>query len=358
MLRTGVGRGRVSHAQLFVGEEGYGTLALAWAYAQYLNCQQPNDSDACGQCPSCRKYEKLAHADLHLTFPVFRSKTRDDQPATSKEFLHPFREAVIANPYLDYEDWLNCIRPEGKQLNISAEECRSLLQRLSLRHYEGRYKVVIIWQAGFLGSEGNILLKMLEEPPERTVWLLTARNRDELLPTVASRCQPVRLPPIAEPDLAAALMSRLKLPETEAGPIARMSMGNWNEALRLLQQQVASLAPLFNEWLRLSAATDRRAAWLWVEQIAALGREEQKAFFRYALTFLRQWLHEQHQLTDQARLPQDATQAAERLTVLSPTRFGRLIHLLEQGHYHIERNAHAKLVFMNLLLQSRPLLAV
>ncbi|MCS6917267.1 MAG: hypothetical protein NZM08_06265 [Chitinophagales bacterium] len=358
MLRSGIKAHRAAHAYLFLGEEGYGPLPLAWAFARYANCTETSETDACGHCASCRKMDKLIHPDLHLAFPAYKQKSDEEAPTRNKQFLQQFRSALTANPYLDYEDWLACLAPEGKQLNLTAEDCRSLLQRLMLRHFEGTYKIALIWQAGLLGKEGNILLKMLEEPPPNTLWMLIARNSDELLPTIVSRCQLITVGPIAEEDLVQVLRARHTLSEDQARHLARACEGNWNDAQRLLQQQISDMAPVFVEWLNVLAANDLLAAWKWTEHIGSLSREEQKAFFRYALAFLRQWLYARFAANGQYRISDEELQLTRRtLARLNPPQLQQLACWLERCRYFIERNAHARLVFLNLTLRTRSLIA-
>ncbi|MCS6991089.1 MAG: hypothetical protein NZL95_04435 [Chitinophagales bacterium] len=356
-LRAAVASGKISHAYLFTGEEGYGTLPMALALATYLNCPQPVAEDACGECSSCRKLKKLMHPDLHVLFPAYKQKSGDKAASPASAMMQHFRSALLADPYMDYETWLNHLGAENKQLNISAEDCRSLLQRLTLRHFEGRFKIALIWHAGFLGKEGNILLKLLEEPPVGTLWLLIARTADELLPTIVSRCQQVSVGPIAEEDLADALIARFHLPIGRAQNIARISDGNWSEATRLAQQHVAAFAPLLLEWLRLLQSTDLLPVWTWVEQSGNLSREEQKAFLRYAVAFVRQSLLEHCGIYPNRKLDLEESQLANQLlSRLEPRQLLELFIVLERSHYFIERNVHARLVFWNLTLNTRSLI--
>jgi DNA polymerase-3 subunit delta' len=221
--------GRISHTQLFLGPEGSGNLALALAFAQYVNCTQPGTEDSCGNCSSCIKYQQIIHPDLHFTYP-FTSPTK-----LSKELIEEWRAAIIDNPYISDFDWLQKINNEAnKQLNITAEECRAVISGLGLKSYEAKYKVHVIWQPEYLSKEGNILLKLLEEPPPFTLILLVGNNTEKILPTILSRAQLVKVPKITDADLIDALIAKYSMEEQKARDTARLADGNFNRAKSLI----------------------------------------------------------------------------------------------------------------------------
>ena len=198
---------QVSHAQLFLGPEGCGNLALAIAYAQYLQCRNKGATDACGKCSSCIKANKLIHPDIHFSYPTVGSK------AKSTDFLKEWRDAVEQQPYMNVYQWLQHIKAENKQGNITREECEAIIRKLSLRAYESTYKVLIVWMPEYLGKEGNRLLKLIEEPPVNTVFLLVAENANLILNTILSRTQQLRIHRLSDAAIKEALVERHQLSE-------------------------------------------------------------------------------------------------------------------------------------------------
>jgi DNA polymerase-3 subunit delta' len=191
-LINSVKENRVSHAQLFLGPAGSGSLALAVAYAQYLSCEDKQADDSCGECSSCRKYQKLMHPDLHFSYPFF-AKHKDDTAIT---FIEQWREAFIANPYLSLDTWRGYLEAENKQANINIAECHQIIKKLSFKPFESAYKILILWLPEYLDKEGNALLKIIEEPQPNTLFLLVAQNQDQILNTILSRTQLIKIPPL------------------------------------------------------------------------------------------------------------------------------------------------------------------
>src|SRR5690606_4393157 len=244
---------RVSHAQLFLGPEGSGSLALAVAYAQYINCEHRTDEDSCGQCPSCRKYEKLIHPDLHFSYPFFPTK----ELAVATDVLKEWREAFLTNPYLGMDYWRDRLDAGNKQANIPIKEAHDIIKKLRLKAYEAEYKVLIMWHQEYLDKEGNALLKLIEEPPAKTVVLLVAENHEKILNTIISRTQLVKINKVSHEEITNYLVEKHSLPHNEASEIAFIADGNIQEALNLLQnKEHSSNFQLFVEWLR-TIVTDR-----------------------------------------------------------------------------------------------------
>ena len=207
LLRSAVAEGRVPHAQLICGGEGTGKLAVAIAYARYLCCTHRNGEDACGECPSCKKFDKLVHPDLHFAFPIYKKEST--KPAYSDDFIDKWRQAITDNPYLNLNQWMSHIGTENQQGLIYASQSEEIIRKLTLKSSEGSYKVMIIWMAEKMNGEcSNKLLKMIEEPPAQTVFLLIAENPDLLLPTIQSRVQRLPLRPVEEEVIARALCDR------------------------------------------------------------------------------------------------------------------------------------------------------
>ncbi len=348
-LLLSVQQNRVSHAQLFLGPEGSGALALALAFAQYINCENRTETDSCGTCPSCIKSQKLIHPDIHFSFPVYKLKSGSENPAWSSDFIKQWREAVLANPYQHINDWLDFINAENKQGNISADECRTIIHQLNLKTFESRHKVQIIWMAELLGKEGNILLKILEEPPADTVILLVAENRDLLLTTILSRCQIVLIPRVSDDDMLDALLKIHQLEKEGAMKVVRQAEGNYREALRIINSHEEDEADLFKRWMRLLIEYNQPELLKWIDETVRLGREKQKRLFRYALEFVRECVIGQHSGLQNSFLHDDEMKMAEWfIGRYAGEDWEELRRWFEEAHYHIERNAHPKILFMNL----------
>jgi len=340
--------GRISHAQLFLGPEGSGSLALAVAYAQYISCENPGPEDSCGECPSCRKYQKLIHPDLHFSYPFF-AKHKED---TAQTFIAEWREAFLENPYLGLETWRNSLDAENKQANINIAECHQILQKLSLKPFEGEYKVLIMWLPEYLDKEGNTLLKIIEEPPHKTLFLLVAQNQEQILSTILSRTQLVKVPAFSDQVVETYLLDRGVSPE-KAKQIAFLSDGNLQTAQNLLKDLENDNFQLFTDWMRICFGDKGNAMIDFVETIAKSGRENQKAFLRYGIHFLRECLLILSGASDLVRLPEAEQVVAINFAqkVLSLAKAEAIVAELEKAHYHIERNANPKILFLDVSLQ-------
>jgi DNA polymerase-3 subunit delta' len=340
--------GRISHAQLFLGPEGSGSLALAVAYAQYISCENPGPKDSCGECPSCRKYQKLIHPDLHFSYPFF-AKHKED---TAQTFIAEWREAFLENPYLGLETWRNSLDAENKQANINIAECHQILQKLSLKPFEGEYKVLIMWLPEYLDKEGNTLLKIIEEPPHKTLFLLVAQNQEQILSTILSRTQLVKVPAFSDQVVETYLLDRGVSPE-KAKQIAFLSDGNLQTAQNLLKDLENDNFQLFTDWMRICFGDKGNAMIDFVETIAKSGRENQKAFLRYGIHFLRECLLILSGASDLVRLPEAEQVVAINFAqkVLSLAKAEAIVAELEKAHYHIERNANPKILFLDVSLQ-------
>jgi DNA polymerase-3 subunit delta' len=226
-LINSVNENRVSHAQLFLGPEGAGALALAVAYAQYLSCEDKQPDDSCGVCSSCRKYQKLMHPDLHFSYPFF-AKHKDD---TALTFIEQWRDAFTTNPYLSLDIWRGYLDADNKQANINIAECHQIIKKLSFKPFESVYKILILWLPEYLDKEGNALLKVIEEPQPNTLFLLVAQNQDQILNTILSRTQLIKIPCLNYEDIKGELIHKHHQTETAAAEIAYLSNGNMTEAL-------------------------------------------------------------------------------------------------------------------------------
>lgn len=281
---------RISHAQLFFGKEGTGSLPLALAYAQYIFCTQKTETDSCGSCPSCIKMQKLIHPDLHLFFPVTTTEKIKTKPISSF-FIAEWRKSFLKNPYLSLAQWLENIGSENKQGNISVEESAEIIKALNLKPYEAEYRILVIWMAERMNiAAANKLLKVLEEPPEKTVFLLVVEDYDKLLPTIVSRTQLVKITSLKEKEIAEKLKEDYQLNPETATQVALMADGNYAEALTLIEkeEEISSQFNLFITWFRYAFAGKIPEMIRWSESTAGLPRESMKNFLQYTTRMLRE----------------------------------------------------------------------
>jgi DNA polymerase-3 subunit delta' len=347
-LMNTVKENRVSHAQLFLGPEGSGSLALAVAYTQYLSCEDRQPDDSCGICASCRKYQKLAHPDLHFSYPFF-AKDKND---TALTFIEQWREALLANPYLSLDIWRGYLDAENKQANINIAECHQIIKKLSFKPFESAYKILILWLPEYLDKEGNALLKIIEEPQPNTVFLLVAQNQDQILNTILSRTQLVKIPMLGYDEIKRDLMENHHQTELAAAEIAYLSSGNMTEALSMLQQEDKGYHTSFVQWLRLCYGNKGSEIMSFVDQLAKLGRENQKNFLRYGISFIRECCLIMAGAGSLVHLPPGELETAQKMTNVMNTAMAQAISTeLEKAHYHVERNANPKILFLDVSLQ-------
>lgn len=347
LLNT-VSENRVSHAQLFLGPEGSGSLPLAVAYAQYLSCEDKLPDDSCGVCSSCRKYQKLAHPDLHFSYPFF-AKHKDD---TALTFIEQWRNALLTNPYISLDIWRGYLDAENKQANINIAECHQIIKKLSFKPFESEYKILILWLPEYLDKEGNALLKIIEEPQPNTLFLLVAQNQDQILNTILSRTQLVKIPGLTYDDVKDHLLSFHHQTEEAAAEIAYLSNGNMTEALAMLQQDNKSYHELFVQWLRYCFGNKGIEVMAFVEQFAKMGRENQKNFLRYGVSFVRECCLLLAGAGNLVHLPAKELDTAQKMSnVLTIDKAQSIITELEKAHYHVERNANPKILFLDVSLQ-------
>lgn len=351
-LLQGVKNGRIPHAQLFAGPEGSGNLALALAFMQYLSCTDTTDTDSCGVCATCRKMSAMVHPDVHYTFP-FPSSAGD----SCSELYEPFRKYVKENPYLNYESWMKHLEAENKQGNIPVEECLAIIKNLSLKPFEGGYKMLLIWFPEFLGNSGNMLLKTIEEPPQKTIILLVTHQPDQVLGTILSRTQLVRVPPIEEAPLTRALVERHQLGEDEAQRIAFMSQGDYLRALELMSNEENEYLEPLRTWLGLCYKKNLPEAVKWGDAYSAKGREQIKGFLTYTLEIIRSILVYGH-LKERAGLsgPEQAFVSNFSSILNTSTKIEQLYNWVNGAIYEVERNGQAKIIFADLSFKIAKLL--
>ena len=361
VLVQSVRRNHVAHAQLFRGAEGSGALALALAYGTFLNCEQrgAEDEDSCGVCPSCQKIDKLVHPDLNFIVPVTTTKAVA-KDAVSSKFMAEWRSFVLANPYQGLNDWMQHIGAENKQGSISKEESLQLLKLVSLKAFEAKFKIVVVWLPELMHpAAANAVLKLLEEPPPATVFLLVSYAPEQLLPTIISRVQPVVVRPLSENELTDWLHTTHQVPEVKARQLAQLSEGNPGAALAAQNAATADhdYFTLFVKWMRLCYSNNVSEMLVTSDDFQKLGRENQKEFMQFALVLLRKVLL--YGLDPQLvpHLP-----AAEQQFITGFSRFvtprnaDPLTRELNEAHYHIERNANPRMVFVDVSLRVAELL--
>ncbi|MBS0012004.1 MAG: DNA polymerase III subunit delta' [Bacteroidales bacterium] len=286
-LSRSVEEERVSHAQILAGPQGCGKLALALAFAQYVSCENRQDRDSCGNCPSCVKYGRLVHPDLHFVFPVINKGSGE---TVCDNYITEWRQFVNKSAYFSLNQWLAHIGVKNQQALIYAGEAAEIIKKLSLKTYESDYKIMIIWLPERMHmSTANKLLKLIEEPPEKTLFLLVSEEPDLILPTIISRCQFVRIPPIARDALKKHIKNIYNLEEGKADMIANLSQGNFLRATGFIEENETRKANLksFIELMRLAYKKDIPALAEWSEEQAARGREAQKGFLGFSLAQLR-----------------------------------------------------------------------
>lgn len=358
-LKTATENGRIPHAQLFVGKEGSGTLPMAIAYAQFLLCNFSVNIDACNI-----KCNKLQHPDLHFAFPV---TTNDSvkKHTVSNLFLEDWREFIVQQPYGSLFNWLQHIGVENKQGLIGVDEAEAVVKKLKLKSYEGGFKVMIIWMAEKMNiAAANKLLKLIEEPPEKTVFLLITENEEQIINTIKSRCQALHFPVLSEQDIANTLVVNHQVDDNKAANIAHQAEGNFNKALHLLQNDSSDLVfeEWFVTWIRTAFKAKGNAAVVqqligWSDTIAKSGRETQKRFLDYCLQFFRQALLLNYK-SDQLVFMESKT--GFNLSKFAPfVHSGNILEIekeISEAMYHIERNGNAKIVLLDLSMKLTRLL--
>ncbi len=353
MLRSAVAEGRIPHAQLICGPEGVGKLAVAVAYARYLCCMHRSGEEACGECPSCKKFDKLVHPDLHFAFPIYKKDS--GKTPHSDDFIDKWRQAVLENPYMNLNQWMNHIGTENQQGLIYASQSEEIIRKLTLKSSEGGYKVMIIWMAEKMNTEcSNKLLKMIEEPPAQTVFLLVAENPDLLLPTIQSRVQRLTLRPIEESLIGASLVERYGLTDADARQIAHASAGNWLQAVETIHigNRSKEYIELFMTLMRRSYARDLKGMRQWADTVAGMGREPQKNYLIYCQRMIRESFICNFHRPEINYMNTDETTFTSRFApfVNEKNIFG-IMEELSEAQRHIEQNVNAKMVFFDLALK-------
>lgn len=346
---------RVSHAQLFTGPEGCGSMALALAYAKLISCENRTEHDSCGTCKSCVKYEKMIHPDLHFVFPVIKGK-KDTDPV-SDNYIEEWRDFVKKSPYFTINNWLDSIEVGNAQGMIFASEASEIIKKLSLKTFESDFKIMIIWLPEKMHqASANKLLKMIEEPPEKTLFLLVSEEVDKVIPTILSRCQLVKIPSFSNSDIEKYLVQRFSIAADKAADISRVSNGNITRAIELCENEDSSMANLdrFKSLMRFAWKRDIISIISWSEEIATTGREAQKNFISFSMRILRENLMlSLDQLKNRLVFltGEEATFSGKFHPFINQNNIYPLTEEFNLVYSHIEANGNAKIIFLDLALK-------
>ena len=368
-LRAAVQEGRIPHAQLFAGAPGSGNMALALAYAQYINCPNRTAEDSCGVCPTCLQYSKLQHPDLHFAFPLVTAKTVCDS------YFDRFRQLCLDKPYFDLSDWYEVLEVKNQQGRIYDEESGEIVRKLSLKSFGSGYKVMIIWQADKMGAEcSNKLLKLLEEPPAGTVFLLVSEQPDMLLATIQSRVQRVQVPRLTDEEVAAALEERVGIAADQAAYIARVTNGNYVAARRkavgqedaevtesgetkrsdledfkAMMRNAYTIGVLQDRQKKYKALADLRD---WSRQMATIGREAQKNFLQYAQQQVREnYISNLKQPILNYQSDEEKAFSARFAPYIHSGNVEEIMNELDKAERQITQNAKPEIVLFDMCMQ-------
>ena len=359
---------RLSHAMLMIGPEGSGALPLAIAFAQYI-VSIPRDTEAVvdmfaspetntvsatipgpdeiEHLASYQRAKSLMHPDLHFSFPSITPE-KSGKKNIAANFIEEWREFINGYPYGNVFDWLQFIKAENKQGNISADECSEIIKKLSFKSFESNYKVLVMWMPEYLGKEGNKLLKLIEEPPANTIFILVAASEENILPTILSRCQLIRVPRLSSASIEKALIERAQIAPEKAAQVALMADGNYREALHLLQHSDADFLAQIREWMNAILKNGPIAQAKWVDETSKMGREPQKQFLKYYNHLLEQSIRLKV-LGKDLQLDPDLKDFALRINKIAGIgQLEAMIQELDKAVYYIERNANPKMLFMAL----------
>lgn len=363
-LRLSVREGRIPHAQLFAGVSGIGKLQLALAYAQYVNCPHRTSEDSCGVCPTCQQYRNLQHPDLHFAFPIVKTDSAD----TCDAYMAPWRSIILKQHYFDLDDWYKALGVETKQGMIYEKESSEILRKLSLKPFGDGYKVMIIWQPEKMNPTcANKLLKILEEPPKRTLFIMVSEHPEQLLSTIQSRVQTIRVPRLQAENIAQALMSQHNMNETEARDIARIANGSYLQALKKSdeteenQQELRDFIALFRDAYTVGVMRDpkmkfdslkRLRQWSLEMADSKVGREKQKHFLQYAQNQVREnYIRNFHQPELNYQMSAERDFSVKFAPFIHSGNVEQIMLELEKAERQIEQNGNAKVIFFDLCLQ-------
>ncbi|BCI64565.1 DNA polymerase III subunit delta' [Coprobacter secundus] len=345
--------GQIAHAQLFCGPEGVGKFPLALAYARYIQCTNKGENDACGQCPSCKQYNNLMHPDLHFVFPIVKNEKKKKR--VSDDYIEDWRLFLAENTYFNLDQWLEYIDAANSQAMIYAEESREIIRKISLKTYESDYKVMIIWLPERMNAVcANKLLKLLEEPYDKTVFLLVSDNASAILGTILSRTQPVHLRPLSEDVVSSALVTNYSLSPEDASAIAHIASGNYLRALESIRvsDEMRLNFDLFVRLMRLAYGRKIKDLKLWSEEISDLGREKERIFLSYAQRMLREnFIYNIRQPEINYMTTQEAQFSSRFAPFIHERNVYPIMEELSRAYDDIGQNANGKIVFFDLAIK-------
>lgn len=332
----------VPHALLLTGPSGTSKLPIALAMASYILCENKNNGEICGTCRACMKTNKLVHPDLHFSFPFIGSKN------TSDDFITQFRKFILANPYGSFEQWIHELNAENKQPNINTKECRNIIRKLSYKTYESDSKVLIIWMPEYLRKEGNRLLKLIEEPTDSTYIILVADKTEQLLPTIVSRCQIIKIKKPSDQYINEVLVNQFGVNQTEAEELTFLAEGNIVKALSLVDKKTVGLHEDILHWFRICYSMKSTEMVDWVEVFSKKNKEDIKTFFQYALNFLREVARIPILSKNLIRLNEKEYETAKKMSaIVTFDEIEELSRVLSENFYFVERNANIKILMMD-----------
>lgn len=351
-LRHTVQNKRISHAQMFLAKEGNGGIPLAIAYARYILCENKTEDDSCGSCRNCIRMDKLEHPDVHFSFPV---QLVSKQVDCSDDVISSWRELITENPYFSSSDWYDKQLGNNKQGTIGTKEAENIVKKLSLKSFEGNYKILIIWLPELMNiSASNKLLKIIEEPPANTLFILVSENSDRIISTILSRTQLTKILPPKEDEVAKYLADHFELSFDEAKNFAHLAERNVAEAIHLIKHTESSNFNIENfiHWMRICYKRDVATTIDWVDQISKAGREEQKSFLKFCLQMFRNAIVGHYTGGQTVTL---TTEQEGFLSKFAPfinhNNIVPLTESIEEAHYHIERNANPKILFLDVSMK-------
>jgi DNA polymerase-3 subunit delta' len=352
-LIQSVAEARVSHAQLLAGTEGSGNLALALAYAQYVSCTNRQHDESCGECPSCKKYRKLIHPDLHFVFPVVKTPKYKDP--VSDNFIEEWRKMIFTNPYLNLDDWFDFIGVENAQGLIYSNESGEIIRKLNLKSFESEYKIMIIWMPEKMHMAcANKLLKMIEEPPMKTLFLLVTENEEEIITTIRSRCQLVKVPGV-EPEAMASVLEQVPgAAGRNIENLVHLSRGNYRKALKLIESAGEENDNLdhFKELMRFSYGRKFLDLFKWINDISGIGRERQKSFLQYALSQVRENFICNLKRPELVFMDEDEASFSSRFSpFINERNVISIADELEKAYLHITMNGNPRIIFTDMALK-------
>lgn len=381
-LRDLVQQNRLSHSILFLGKDGSGALPMAIAFAQFVLCERVKTkesqagptlfaepevqearilrTDSCGACPACLKVEQLVHPDLHFSYPVLKKDSRHDK-MLSTDFITDWRQFVQATPYENVAGWIEHLKNSStakiesaanKQANITVHECEDILRKLSLKPFESDFKILIMWMPEFLGKEGNRLLKLIEEPPAGTLFIFVAEDENEILPTILSRTQLIKIPLPTDQEIHKMLLDK-KVPEDKAAPIAAVAAGNIREALNMIGHAEDDWLQTIRNWVTITYKNDVEKQGRWIDEVNQLGREKQKQLLHYFIHLLELAIKSNYAGSGKSTSISEIESefAAKLAGVCGMEAMEEMVEELNKAIYYIERNANAKMLFHSLTIR-------